>query len=79
MNMKRKIIPVIWAAALGLCLSGCGNDTPEARSVPADAAVDEEAVPGESIQTNGGEVIALADLAHQDEDAITHRISALRR
>ncbi len=69
MNMKRKIMAVIWAAALGLCLSGCGNDTPEARSVPADAAVDEEAVPGESIQTNGGEVIALADLAHQDEDA----------
>lgn len=49
---------------------GTASDGTEENTQSSDGS-ESEAVPGESIQTNGGEVIALSALEHQDENAET--------
>lgn len=84
--MRKKIVCLILGITLlGSLLAGCGNEdtapappqqeeesgTQEEESVTEVTEAAEETVPGESIQTNGGETISLASLEHQDETSDT--------
>ena len=79
---RRKIVALGLMGALTIsALTGCNtgslNETSSAESAGGDAQSAQEsgksqnleAVPGESIMTNGGEVIALSSLEHQDAEA----------
>ena len=76
--MKKTICAILGITLLGVLLFGCGTEDTgpaasqtegESGAVGSENAA--EAVPGESIRTNGGEIISLASLEHQDETSDT--------
>ena len=78
---KRSLCILLGAALSGSVLWGCSGRNDETVSAGPQAEREENqtatsgsaqaAVPGESIQTNGGEVISLTSLEHQDETSDT--------
>ena len=81
MKPKNKALCVIFCMALLAAMTGCGRSGGSSGSSQSQSETQEsendsapivsEAVSGESILTNGGEVIALSALEHQEEDADT--------
>lgn len=80
---QRNKVPyfLLGTALLASVLTGCGgsSENPASSQSQSETKVSEtensqniqEAVPGESIATNGGEVISLSSLEHQDEASDT--------
>lgn len=85
MKPKNKARCLIFGVAFLIALTGCGNSNGNSNESPAasqpqtetqeneseTSGAAQEAVPGESIVTNGGEVISLASMEHQDEASET--------
>lgn len=83
--MKKRSISsiLIGAAVISAALSGCGSSSSESAPQTSVSAAEEstaeesaseesgtaEADAGASIETNGGEIIALSDLEHENENA----------
>lgn len=81
---KRDFLTImLGAAVISMALAGCGgagengasqaeqaeDGRTESAEAPDSAGGTEESVPEGSVRTNGGEVIALSTLEHQDENA----------
>lgn len=82
MKTRKKILCLLLGLALSASLlTGCGNENEETPAAETQSETEEneeqsadnggEAAPGESIQTNGGEMISLTSLEHQDETSDT--------